>query len=199
MWCANFLSSFFFIYSRVTEFFYWSIVALQCCVNFLSTQSESAVHIHTFYLFWISFPFRSPLSTEKSFLCCKVNGNSSNIMPSFSLATYWEPCNHNILLLLLSLLLLPEGFCLWVFMHLLPTFHFNVDCFSMWFLFSLSNKKVQEFLGIRVFQSDLFTANWLLLCPFHGWLSIFDPGSFGQDCRFKDVEHNSDLEHEEQL
>ena len=167
------------------------------CPQIVCLQAEN--HSHWLLLATKRFPLIWWRNMTGFSLCCKVNGNSSNIMPSFSLATYWEPCNHNILLLLLSLLLLPEGFCLWVFMHLLPTFHFNVDCFSMWFLFSLSNKKVQEFLGIRVFQSDLFTANWLLLCPFHGWLSIFDPGSFGQDCGFKDVEHNSDLEHEEQL
>ena len=41
---------------------------LVCAVQ----QSESAVHIHIFPLFWIPFPFRSPQSTEQSSLCYTV-------------------------------------------------------------------------------------------------------------------------------
>ena len=35
-------------------------------------QSESVICIHIFPLFWISFPFRSPQSTELSFLCYTI-------------------------------------------------------------------------------------------------------------------------------
>ena len=40
--------------------FYWSAVALQCCVSFSVQQSESASHTPVPLLHWISFPFRSP-------------------------------------------------------------------------------------------------------------------------------------------
>ena len=51
--------------------FYWSIVALQCCVSFNCKQMESAIHIPSSPLFfWISFSFRSSQSTEWSSLCC---------------------------------------------------------------------------------------------------------------------------------
>ena len=55
--------------------FYWSIVALQCCVSFTIQQSESATCMHISSLFWISFPFRSPQSTKWEFpvLCSKVS------------------------------------------------------------------------------------------------------------------------------
>ena len=43
--------------------FYWSIVAVQCCVSAVQ-QNESAPCIHTFPPFWTSFPFRSPQSIE---------------------------------------------------------------------------------------------------------------------------------------
>ena len=42
-------------------------------------QSESVIRIHISPLFWISFPFRSPQSTEQSFLCYTM----------FSLAIYF--------------------------------------------------------------------------------------------------------------
>ena len=44
--------------------FYWSIVALQCCVSFNCKQRESAKHIPVSPLFWISFLFRLSQSTE---------------------------------------------------------------------------------------------------------------------------------------
>ena len=38
-------------------------------------QNESAICVHIRPLFWISFPFRSALSTELSALCCSVNSH----------------------------------------------------------------------------------------------------------------------------
>ena len=38
-------------------------------------QSKSATGVHICPLFWISFPFRSALSTELSALCCSVNSH----------------------------------------------------------------------------------------------------------------------------
>ena len=51
--------------------FYWSIVALQCCVSAVQ-QNESAPCIHTFPPFWTSFPFRSPKCIKQTFLCCTI-------------------------------------------------------------------------------------------------------------------------------
>ena len=45
-------------------FCYWSIVANQCCVSFYMQWNESAIHLHIYSPFWISFPFRSPQSIE---------------------------------------------------------------------------------------------------------------------------------------
>ena len=52
------------------------IVALQCLVSSVH-QSESA--IHTSSLSWISFPFRSPQSTEQSFLCYPVGSLTGSL------------------------------------------------------------------------------------------------------------------------
>ena len=38
-------------------------------------QSESAICVHISALFWISFPFRSPQSTEESSLGCTVGSH----------------------------------------------------------------------------------------------------------------------------
>ena len=38
-------------------------------------QSESAIHIHISPYFWISFPLRSPESTEESYLSYKVGSH----------------------------------------------------------------------------------------------------------------------------
>ena len=46
----------------------WSIVALQCCICIIQ-QSAPVIRIHISPLFWISFPFRLPQSTEYSSLC----------------------------------------------------------------------------------------------------------------------------------
>ena len=51
------------------------LVALQCLVVSALQQSESAIHIHISSLFWISFPFRSPQSTESSSLCYTVGSH----------------------------------------------------------------------------------------------------------------------------
>ena len=42
--------------------FYWSIVALQCCISFTEQR------VCTYLFFWISFPFRSPQGTESPVL-----------------------------------------------------------------------------------------------------------------------------------
>ena len=164
-------------------------------------QSESAVHIHIFYLFWISSPFRSSQSTEKSFLCRKVSGNSSNKMSWFSLATYWEPCNHAILLLLLSycFFLRASAYGFSCIFYLL--FYFNVDCFSVILYDSCSVSSTRKFKEnswgsdfsnqtssqpTGSFYAHSMDGCWFLI------QSVFARG-------FKDAKHNSDLEHEEQL
>ena len=43
---------------------FFSIVALRCLLVSAAQQSEPAPYIHTSPPFWISFPFRSPQSTE---------------------------------------------------------------------------------------------------------------------------------------
>ena len=43
-------------------------------------QTESTMHIHISPLFWISFPFRSPQSTEQSSLCYTVSPYQSFII-----------------------------------------------------------------------------------------------------------------------
>ena len=43
-------------------------------------QSESAICIHTSPLFWISFSFRSPQSTEQSSLCYAVGSHQLSIL-----------------------------------------------------------------------------------------------------------------------
>ena len=43
-------------------------------------QSNSAVGIHISPLFWISFPFRSPQSTEQSSLCCTIGFHQFSIL-----------------------------------------------------------------------------------------------------------------------
>ena len=61
----------FFPLSHFIFIHYWSLAALQCCLNccthctFTVQQSESAVRTHIFPLPWMSFPFRShrPLSS----------------------------------------------------------------------------------------------------------------------------------------
>ena len=44
--------------------FYWHVVALQCCVRFRYTAKWSHKCLYISPLPWISFPFRSPQSTE---------------------------------------------------------------------------------------------------------------------------------------
>ena len=51
------------------NFFYWSIVTLQCCVSSAVQQSESAMSIHISPPFWISFPSMSSQSTELTSSC----------------------------------------------------------------------------------------------------------------------------------
>ena len=63
------------VYPRRAYFFLFCLVfigvQLPYSVVLVSTvqQSESAICIHVPPLFWISFPFRSPQSTEQSSLC----------------------------------------------------------------------------------------------------------------------------------
>ena len=60
-------------------FFKFIFIGLELLYNavLVSTvqQSESAVHIHISPLFWLSFPFRSPQSTEQSSLCYTVGSH----------------------------------------------------------------------------------------------------------------------------
>ena len=43
-------------------------------------QSNSTIGIHISPLFWVSFPFRSPQSTEQSSLCHTVDSNQLSIL-----------------------------------------------------------------------------------------------------------------------
>ena len=43
-------------------------------------QNESVIHIHISPLFWISFPLRSPQSTEQSSLCYTVGSHQLSIL-----------------------------------------------------------------------------------------------------------------------
>ena len=51
--------------------FYWSAVALQCCVS-AAQQNESAPRTRTSPPFWTSFPCRSPKRTKENFSCCTI-------------------------------------------------------------------------------------------------------------------------------
>ena len=74
--------------------FYWYTVALQCCVSFYCTAKwVGYMYTHISPLPWISFPFRSPQSTESSslsytettfFLCMYLK--------IFNLSVYVWPC-----------------------------------------------------------------------------------------------------------
>ena len=48
-------------------------------------QSESAIRINISPLFWISFPFRSPQSTEQSSLCYTVGNHQLSILYTASI------------------------------------------------------------------------------------------------------------------
>ena len=63
--------------------FYWSIVALQSCVSFCCTQSESAMCSHICPLSWIAFPFRSlqiELNSRSSLVICFMHSVNSVYM-----------------------------------------------------------------------------------------------------------------------
>ena len=64
--------------------FYWNVVASQCSVSFCGTAkwiSCTCVYIYTHSLFWISFPFRSSLSTVDSFFPCLFSLNIKETIP----------------------------------------------------------------------------------------------------------------------
>ena len=52
--------------------------------QFLLCSSDSAICIHIFPLFWISFPFRSPQSTEQGSLCNTVDSHQLSILYTVS-------------------------------------------------------------------------------------------------------------------
>ena len=68
-------------------------------------QSEPAIHTHPSLLFWVSFPFRSPRSTELSSLCRRGGSPQASVVqtqscvcvsPDFPsippLRSAWHPC-----------------------------------------------------------------------------------------------------------
>ena len=61
--------------------FYQNIVALKCCVNFcFAANRVSYIYKHASPSFWISFPFRSPQSTEQSSLYYSVVSDQLSIL-----------------------------------------------------------------------------------------------------------------------
>ena len=52
---------------KLGTFFFlnWSLVSLQCCVSFYCTAKEIKYMCTKILSFWISFPFRSPQSTDR--------------------------------------------------------------------------------------------------------------------------------------
>ena len=75
-----FLGFFFTFYFLIINFF----IGVQFLYNAVSVsavqQSESAICIHIYPLFWISFPFRSPQSTEQSSLCYTVGSHQLSVL-----------------------------------------------------------------------------------------------------------------------
>ena len=65
-------------------FFYQFLLEYSCftmlCQFLAVQQSESVIHMHISTLFQISFPFRSPQSTEQSSLCCTVGSHQLSIL-----------------------------------------------------------------------------------------------------------------------
>ena len=67
-------------------------VQLPCNVVLVSTvQSESTIRIRVSPLFWISFPFRSPQSTEQSSLCCTAGSHQSSVLYKYQQCEYVNP------------------------------------------------------------------------------------------------------------
>ena len=75
--CSRFL----LIYSLLFLLIFIGVQLLYNVVLVSAVQpSESVIHIHISPLFWISFPFRSPQSTEQSSLCYAVGSHQLSIL-----------------------------------------------------------------------------------------------------------------------
>lgn len=99
--------------------------------------------------------------------------------PSFSLSLFYFLCNLLYWLLPIPLPFLPEGFCLWVFMHLIVCSLLQAT--SLCGSYSDSPKRKfclswqfanEKILGGQSSQIRPLRTNWLLSCLFHKWLPM---------------------------
>ena len=103
-----FFVSYVFLYIKASDFkcffFYWSIVALQCCVSFCLQQSDSVIHTETFFFLILFSIMVYPRRLDNSSLCYTVGPCCLSILnvivciyqpqtpsPSHSLPPPWQP------------------------------------------------------------------------------------------------------------